>query len=136
MIQYTKVANIVKKLILETSGISSLTRKGTELTLNVEPTDQDQTVRIYGIISNKYPKIGDWCIKLDAKSDDEIVRFDETMDKEEYYTIVMTSYKGDNRFRHYSVRDVIAFVERNDGTIVNHVIANCSKHSLYPDIEK
>ena len=136
MIQYTKATNIVKKLILETSGISSLTRKGTELTLNVEPTDQDQAVRIYGIISNKYPKIGDWCIKLDAKSDDEIVRFDETMDKEEYYTVVMTSYKGDNRFRHYNVRDVIAFIERNDGIIINHVIANCSKHSLYPDIEK
>lgn len=136
MIQYKKTATVIKKLILETSGISSLTKKRTELTLNVEPTDQGQAVRIYGIISNKYPKIGDWCIKLDTKSDDDIVRFDETMDKEEYYTVVMTSYKEDNRFRHYNINDVIATVERNDGIIINHIIANCSKHSLYPDIER
>lgn len=136
MIQYTKTASIIKKLILETSGDSSLTRKGTELTLNVEPTDQGQTVRLYGVIYNKYPRVGDWCIKLNDKSDDDIVKFDETMDKEEYYTVVMSSYKGDSRFRHYTIHDVITFVERNDGTIVNHIIANCSKHSLYPDIER
>ena len=136
MIQYSKATSIIKKLILETSGVSSLTKKGNELTLNVEPTDQGQAVRIYGIISNKYPRIGDWCIKLDTKSDDDIVQFDETMNKEDYYTVVMTSYKEDSRFRHYNIHNVITFVERNDGTIVNHIIANCSKHSLYPDIER
>ena len=136
MIQYTKTASIIKKLVLETTGDSSLTRKGSELTLNVEPTDQGQAVRIYGVVSNKYPRVGDWCVRIDAKSDDDIVKFDETMDKEDYYTVVMTSYKEDSRFRHYTVHDVITFVERNDGTIINHIIANCSKHSLYPDIEK
>ena len=136
MIQYTKATTVIKKVVLDTTDDSSITRRGSELTLNVEPTNQDQPCRIYGIVQNKFPRVGDWCIPQHSRLELDIVQFGSTMNKDEYYTVIFSSNKADNRFRHYSLHDVITFIEKNDGIIINHVIANCSKNSLYPDIER
>lgn len=136
MIQYTKATTVIKKVVLDTTDDSSITRRGSEFTLNIEPTHQDQPCRIYGIVQNKFPRVGDWCIQRHSRLESDIVQFDSTMNKDEYYTVIFSSNKADNRFRHYSLHDVITFIEKNDGIIINHVIANCSKNSLYPDIER
>ena len=136
MIQYTKATTVIKKVVLDTTDDSSITRRGSELTLNVEPTHQEQPCGSYRIVQNKVPRVGDWCISQHSRLESDIVQFNSTMNKDEYCTIIFSSNKADSRFRHYSLHDVITFIEKNDGIIINHVIANCSKNSLYPDIER
>lgn len=130
-----------KKLFIECKKPSSLAINNEDglPILNTTPDDENlisKPCHLHMINLSSKPSIGQYCVDL-TDEDNPIVKILEEDDNTEFcYPILKTSDQSMIGVTKITVSEISAYVERVGGTVINHIIAGCSKHSLYPDLLK
>lgn len=131
-----------KKLFIECKKPSSIAINNADglPILNTTPESENlisKPCHLHMINLSGRPSVGQYCVDLTDEENPIIKKLEEDEENiENCYPILKTSDQALVGITKITVPEISAYVEKLGGTVINHVIAGCAKHSLYPDLLK